>query len=244
MTFTSFDGLGSLINTWELKVPAGCYSAIDFASQLQASLRLSVNPVNGENNFSFTGATISVVDLCGILYLSFTDMKAGSVVWWFLSFTEKKSDLAKIMGYAYLESDRITQNLPPFAPSSGVYGDPTPAVVQCPYPFKYTDTNYILMRSSMAKGGSFTPNVVAQKGSSGSGDVLAKVPMNFAHYPFKTYLSYGVDTPPLIETMFNYNGTEIDTMDIYFTREFDDTPIDFNGLDFSCTIGVWTCRTA
>jgi hypothetical protein len=94
------------------------------------------------------------------------------------------------------------------------------------------------MRSSMASGNSYAASTQGVRGGFGSANILGKIPLNPSQDPpGSTHLYMN---PVGTDTMFNFNGGEIDKMDLFFTKEFTDEEVDFAGFHFTITIGIWT----
>jgi hypothetical protein len=96
--------------------------------------------------------------------------------------------------------------------------------------------NYILLKSGAASGMVFTPNITAS-GSHASTNILAKIPINPATFGNESYI-YQENDAPNLENMFNFNSSQLANLDLYCTRPWNDDPLDFNGLNFSVTIGI------
>lgn len=106
---------------------------------------------------------------------------------------------------------------------------------------KMSQNNYVLLKSDSMSGATFTPNL-KRSGSYSSASVMAKIPTRFSEAPYGTYLFYNVNDSPSSETMFSYNGGKMNMFDLYFTRPNDTDVIDFQGWNFSVTIGIITDR--
>jgi hypothetical protein len=104
---------------------------------------------------------------------------------------------------------------------------------------KMTQNNYLLLKSNAMSGATFTPNG-SRFGNSQSASILAKIPIDFSNANYGTYLFYSVNDSPSSETMFSYNGGKINMFDLYFTRPYDNDVIDFQGFNFSITLGILT----
>lgn len=104
---------------------------------------------------------------------------------------------------------------------------------------KMTQNNYLLLKSNAMSGATFTPNGT-RTGNSQSASVLAKIPIDFSTSAYGNYIFYSVNDSPSSETMFSYNGGKINMFDLYFTRPYDDDVVDFQGFNFSITLGILT----
>ena len=109
-----------------------------------------------------------------------------------------------------------------------------------PFPMMEREEKYLMMHSNMASGLSFGSIVNARVGAQGSGDILAKVPVLAASYGIGAMLMYENPASDNLETFFRFNGSHVNSIKVWFTRENDDTPLDFDGFDFSMTISTWS----
>ncbi len=113
------------------------------------------------------------------------------------------------------------------------------AVVRNVGALKVVVNSYLLLKSTQMSGATFTPNTTF-RGSFSQVDVLAKIPTNFTANPFGTYVFYTVNDAPSEDTIFSFNGYKITNLDFFFTRPDDDEVVDFQGFNFSLTLGLYT----
>lgn len=110
---------------------------------------------------------------------------------------------------------------------------------------KATRDNYLLLRSLAMGGSMFTPTTT-NTGSYSLANVIAKIPVNQGTFPYGTYVFYEVNDTPVPESMFAYNGGRTGNFDLYFTRsspDMADDVVDFQGWNFSVTLGIITNET-
>lgn len=109
---------------------------------------------------------------------------------------------------------------------------------------KCTRDNYLLLRSS-SMSGSMLPNTTSS-GAYSIANVICKIPVNQGVFPYGTYVFYENNDSPSRENMFEYNGGQANSFDLYFTRPnplmYDDI-VDFQGWNFSVTLGIMTSET-
>jgi hypothetical protein len=104
---------------------------------------------------------------------------------------------------------------------------------------KMTQNNYLLLKSNAMAGANFTPNTRVG-GAYQTVSTLAKIPLNFSSNPYGQYVFYDVNDAPSPETMFSFNGHQLNEFDLYFTRPHDTDVVDFQGWNFGVTLGIIT----
>jgi len=110
---------------------------------------------------------------------------------------------------------------------------------------KATRDNYLLLKSNSMSGATFTPNTTYQ-GAYAAANVIAKIPVNQGTFPYGTYVFYETNQNPTPDNMFQYNGGKTGNFDLYFVRSdpsMSEDTIDFQGWNFSVTIGIITSET-
>jgi hypothetical protein len=105
---------------------------------------------------------------------------------------------------------------------------------------KATRDNYLLLKSNAMSGATFTPNTTFQ-GAYTNSNVIGKIPVNQGTFPYGTFVFYETNQNPSPENMFSFNGGKIGNFDLYFVRpdpSMSEDPIDFQGWNFSVTLGI------
>lgn len=207
-----YDGTKS----WVLTIPANCYTAESLRALLE-------NQITTSDAVS-AGVTVVLEEVCGKKFLNFVDPVADSE----LDFSSAPK-ISYFVGLPIPFSDPVVLSIPSWFRESG-------------FAIRPNEAKYIYMHSNMARGASFTPNNLTSKGIYNSSDVIAKIPFDTTNVPENQYLWYSANDAPSITTMFSYYGDSLEEMDIYFTAENSDEKLDFNGFDFSCTLGILTPR--
>jgi hypothetical protein len=148
-------------------------------------------------------------------------------------------ELASLLGWAKAPPDQTSE---PFYTSFEFYrpdeDHPFPSDLILPYPMKPLDSVFVYLRSSMASGNAYAASTNGVIGGFASNNILGKIPLDPADNPNNSMVTYL--NPVGTDTMFNYNGGPIHHMDLYFTKENEEIPIDFKGFYFTITLGVWT----
>lgn len=105
---------------------------------------------------------------------------------------------------------------------------------------KFSDFNYVLLRSDMAHGAHFLPSGNAGPNFTMS-NVLQRIPIQTGNFVRTSYMNvdYGVLDR---DTMFSYNGHYLDKATFWFTYPESDTVIDFRDKNFVLCLGLITSQ--
>lgn len=194
-----------------IAIPKQCYAISDMTTLLQ----------NGLVTNGFVTAVVTTEDRCGLQFLQFDSV----------------ADLNEIATFDFRAAPNLKRFLG-FTKDSRFY-TVTDGLHTLSTPMRPFYSKYLLLRSSMGRGSAFSTHTLAHEGSFGSDNILCKIPLNNINQPPNSYLFFSQYDSPSAETMFNFNGYYLDKMDLYFTHEHETIPIDFNGFDFSVTLGFF-----
>lgn len=146
----------------------------------------------------------------------------------------------RLFGYTgYVTYNASNGTFTQLVPLSNSYDAQAGSSVNLIGALKMAQDNYILLKSDAMSGATFTPNLTWQ-GSFSSASTLSKVATKSDSSPYGTYNFFTLNDSPVPETMFSYNGDILSKFDLYFTRPHDNEVIDFQGFNFSVTIGIIT----
>ena len=96
---------------------------------------------------------------------------------------------------------------------------------------------YIFLRSSITRGSS-TNALVTYANRATTSNILAKIPIYSNSITFGEPFKYTAVDSMSDLNLTHYNGTYIQDFKIWFTNEFNEEPIDFNGYSFSGSINM------
>lgn len=237
-----------IVFTFKFNAPAEFSDTFDVPPALYTAASL-IQYFNDNSTVSALATQVYSLSATGKLRVQVTytgaPANAGdfvTIAWPNVTISPATYQLQKLMGFGVTAG--ITINSAKNLTSSN-----TPTYTFFDSAFRFSAPLYLMLRSdSLGSGHVFLPVSRGQrqefpKTNSSSSNIIAKIPLeqDAALYSYKTFIN---DYHAEESMMTVYNGSEVNTIDFYFTYPHSESIVDFNGYPFTIGIDYLTDREA